>query len=503
MWIAESIAGLRGKILAALPKDSLRARFAKGAFWSLVGAVLAQGLGLGASIVTARILGKVGFGELGMIRSTVGMFGVFAGFGLGLTATKHVAEFRSDHPEKAGRVIGLSAIVATFSGAAMSLVVFMIATMLARRTINAPHLAMELRIGCGLLFLNALNGAQTGALAGFEAFRTIAKANFGRGVLSFPIIIIGVWFWGLRGAVGAMVIVAAAGWLINHLALRIECRKAAVRVQYSGVRSEWPVLWKFSLPALLSGAMVGPVTWGARAILVNQPDGYAQMGILTAAYQWQIAAIFLGRTLGAVLLPMISSNEGSNSPRLQRMNILLSWMLGCLVVLPILCFPELIASLYGRKFQGATFVRTLVLVMFFTSVVSYKAGLARVLAARSLLWWGLLSNFIWSFILLCAVWLLRGAGAVGLAGSFAIAYALNTLVFVPFYLRRGLVPKETLVSWQAGLVWAVLMAVGVGAVLGLFLLGRAVLLVLAVLVLSKAFGSLMRPTGAGVGTGGR
>ena len=118
MWIAESIAGLRGKILAALPKDSLRARFAKGAFWSLVGAVLAQGLGLGASIVTARILGKVGFGELGMIRSTVGMFGVFAGLGLGLTATKHVAEFRSNHPEKAGRVIGLSAIVATFSGAA-------------------------------------------------------------------------------------------------------------------------------------------------------------------------------------------------------------------------------------------------------------------------------------------------------------------------------------------------------------------------------------------------
>jgi len=37
------------------------------------------------------LLGTVGFGELGVIQSTVGMFGVFAGLGLGMTATKYVA----------------------------------------------------------------------------------------------------------------------------------------------------------------------------------------------------------------------------------------------------------------------------------------------------------------------------------------------------------------------------------------------------------------------------
>ena len=51
-----------------------------------------------------------------MIQSTVGMFGVFAGFGLGLTATKHVAEFRQSDPERDGLIIGLSALIAIGTG---------------------------------------------------------------------------------------------------------------------------------------------------------------------------------------------------------------------------------------------------------------------------------------------------------------------------------------------------------------------------------------------------
>src|SRR5216683_7526188 len=69
-------------------------RLARGAFWSLVGTVLSRGLGLAAGIFVARTLGKEGFGQFGIIRGTVEMFGIFAGFGLGLTATKYVAELR-------------------------------------------------------------------------------------------------------------------------------------------------------------------------------------------------------------------------------------------------------------------------------------------------------------------------------------------------------------------------------------------------------------------------
>jgi len=87
-------------------------RLARGVFWSMAGAVISRSLMLAATVLVARMLGKTGFGELGMIRTTVGMFGVFAGFGLGLTATKHVAEFRRSDPDRAGRIIGLSGLFA-------------------------------------------------------------------------------------------------------------------------------------------------------------------------------------------------------------------------------------------------------------------------------------------------------------------------------------------------------------------------------------------------------
>src|ERR1035437_5586151 len=78
-------------------------RLAHGVFWSFSGTVVARALGLIASIIVARLLGRGAYGELGIIQSTVGMFGLFAGFGMGITATKFVAEYRKTDPEQIGR----------------------------------------------------------------------------------------------------------------------------------------------------------------------------------------------------------------------------------------------------------------------------------------------------------------------------------------------------------------------------------------------------------------
>ena len=141
--------------------DSLRGRFARGAVWSLIGAVIAQGASLAASVITARLLGRDQFGEYGMIQSTVGMLGIFAGLGLGITATKYVAEFRNRDPERAGRIIALGCAVAIVSGGLLALCLLAYAPVLAAKTLNAPALADELRIASVLLFFNALTGFAT------------------------------------------------------------------------------------------------------------------------------------------------------------------------------------------------------------------------------------------------------------------------------------------------------------------------------------------------------
>src|SRR5258708_12805579 len=86
---------------------SLRARFARAAFWSTGGSVSAQLGAFVSTIVCARILGPVDFGKLGIVRSTVLMFGTFAGLGLGAAASKYVADYRPTNPQRAARVIAL------------------------------------------------------------------------------------------------------------------------------------------------------------------------------------------------------------------------------------------------------------------------------------------------------------------------------------------------------------------------------------------------------------
>jgi len=422
--------------------DSLRGRFARGAVWSLVGAVVSQGCNLAASVVTARLLGRDQFGGYGMIQNTIGMFGVFAGMGLGLTATKYVAEFRTSDPDRAGRIIALSSAAAFGTSMIAAVVLLASAPWLAANTLNAPYLSTELRISAGILFLNALNGAQTGVLAGFEAFRHIARVNLIRGLFTFPLAVSGAMLWGLRGALAALITTAALGWVLNHIAISTQCRRHSVPVRWKNFWSERAILWRFSLPAFLGGAMASPAMWAACAVLANQQHGYSEMGIFTAANQWRTAVAFLPSLLSQPLLSMLSSVVGAGDfpsfRRLLRANLLLSFGLSSLIAIPIIACAPWIMKAYGRDFQTGRPV--LVLLVVATVLSATAAVIGQAIMSLDKVWWTYVLNLVWALVLMAAALLLVPRhGALGLAESFLAAYALNALsacVYARILLRR-------------------------------------------------------------------
>lgn len=479
-------------VLNRVEASEIGYRLAKGVFWSMAGAVISRCLMLCAAVLVARMLGKTIFGELGMIRSTVGMFGIFAGFGLGLTATKHVAEFRQSDPDRAGRIMGLSSLFAMVTGGLMALGLFIFAPWLAEHTINAPHLTGVLRIGALILFVNALNGAQTGALAGFEAFKTIAYVNLFVGLISFPILVSGAYFGGLTGAVWALAINLGFNWLLNHLALRKEARRHNVPFIFRNCSRERSILWKFSLPATINGSLVGPVRWACFALLVNQPDGYDEMGIFAAALAFQMLLQTISRMINAPLLSMLSNAGSKTGDKLGTVNILSTWIVVAIPAVPLLCFPEIAEMLFGKNFQGHTFRVTFAIILFYTCIISYRGGLRRILVSRGLLWWGFCNNLLWVIILLPTAFFLVKWGAVGLAASFAIAYALVSIVFVPFYIRRGLVPKNLFISKEVGLVWLIITGLTVLSFWEIPIITRLIAMPLALFLIGWAFMKVWR-----------
>jgi len=371
-----------------------------------------------------------------MIQSTVGMFGVFAGMGLGLTATKYVAELRQSHPERAGRIIALSTAVALATATTAVMVLFAVAPWLSARTLNAPHLSAELRIATGLLFLNALNGTQTGVLAGFEAFHTIARVNLARGVLTFPLAVAGVLLWNLRGAIVAMVAAAAVGWILNHFAIHAECKRNSVPVRWESFWADRVILWKFSLPAFLGAAMTTPAMWAVSSFLVNQPHGYAEMGVFSAANQWRTAVAFLPSLISQPLLSMLS-NIGAGDLRLfgklLRANLLLSFGLSMMMAAPIILCSSWIMSAYGRDFLVG---RPVLILLVIATVISCTAAvIGQAIASLDKMWWGLGLNSVWALVLLAgAALLVPRYGARGLAGAFLASYSVHALTVSTYLL---------------------------------------------------------------------
>jgi O-antigen/teichoic acid export membrane protein len=416
-------------------------RMAYGAFWSLTGSLVSQGLMLLASIVVARLLGKAEYGQLGMIRSTVNMFAVFAGFGLGMTATKYISQFRNSEREKTGKIIGLTTLFAGFTGGLIALIILLMAPYLAASQLHAPELVNEIRLGAVMLFFSALNGAQTGALSGFEAFKTIAKVNLISGLLAFPVQVFFTWFFGLPGSVmgfGANFLIL---WILNFFSLRRTASKAGIKIHFRGALHEWKVLFHFSLPALLSGLLVAPVMWICNLMLVDRPGGYGEMALFDAANQWRNAVLFIPAILAQIALPMLSSHSADpvKFNRILNVNIRMNLLVALLFAVIIALLSGYIMSSYGTGFAEGRLV--LVFLAFSTVLVAVNNIIGQAIAGKGKMWPGFFLNLIWSAVILASstILLRLGYGATGLAAAFLISYSVHTItqtIYIKAQIRR-------------------------------------------------------------------
>jgi len=429
------------------PEDnSVLVRFARGSFWLMSGSFIAQALGMIASMVTARLLGKNGYGELGMINSTVGTFGMLAGLGLGITSTKFVAEWKNSDPNRTGRFIRTATIIALISGGSAALLAFIFAPQISAHILNAPRLSPLLRLGCLLLFFQTLTGTQMGTLSGFEAFKEITRINFIQGMLNFPFMLAGAWFFGLTGAVAATVIVGIFGWWLTWRMMSIECAKNAITPNFCIERTELFKLFNFSFPAFLSSLLVGPVLWLANTIVAKQPAGYGELGIINAASQWRIILMTLPAIFCGATLPILSEQQAKqDNQESYKQTLDLTQKVSGIVVIPLYVFiiflGDFIMRLYGKDFSaGYPVLVGVVFGISFSAVLSI-AGTA--FASLGKMWLGLFLNFIWGSIFIIGLIQLAPLwGARGYAVSFALSYGI--LFLLAYHYLTNILLKITL-----------------------------------------------------------
>jgi len=370
------------------------------------------------------------------------MISGMAGFGIGTTIIKYVAELREKNPARAGRILALSTVVTTASAALYGGVFVIFAPWLAARTLAAPHLAPMLQISAITVALGVVNSVQICSLAGCEAFRASSAINIVSAITQTVLVLIGAWFWQLHGTVLALAVSMVISGVVTRWCVAKELKRFNITLVWREAWSEWRVLVRYSLPTFLSGMAAGPVVWGCNALLANQPNGYAQLGIYNAANQWQTAIQFLPGLMGTALLPVMSERYGNGDA--QGGVRVMKGMMGvtALIVMPLTLLICVIGPWIMRGY-GASFVSgywVLVLSVVTAALLAVMTPVGQYLAACGRMWTAFAMNAGWSVCMIGAAWLMVRWGAEGLAGARLIAYLVHavwTLGFVAIIRKEG------------------------------------------------------------------
>jgi O-antigen/teichoic acid export membrane protein len=416
-----------------------------GAGWSFVGMAATRMFSMITTVFIARFLGRDQYGVYGMVDSTVGMFGLFAGFALGSTLTKYLAEFRSKDPARAGRILSLISSLSFLTATAVAVAVAIYSPWLARETLNRPEIAPLLRIGSLLLFFSTLYGIQSGILSGFEAFRKIARISLVQAIVSPTLAIPLVYYYGLQGAIISSAVVAAIGLIVASMAVQTECKKYGIQWNYFNLSSfmEIRIIWTYALPTVLSGLLVIPVIWLTNTMLISQPNGYAELGIFNAANQWRNFIIFIPQVLGSVMLPIFAEAHGQKDTNEFRkavsINFELIWVLALPVTVLIIAFRGPLVSLFGTQYSAALPLIDVLMITAFLNIINSVVGTA--MAGSGRLWVGTLFNLLWALILIVMTYLLAPKyGSMGLALAYFTAYLMHS-IWQMIYVEKKLAPS--------------------------------------------------------------
>ena len=416
----------------------LRDRIAKGFAWTLFGGAIGQAAALARSVVPARLLGLEAFGRLVTIQSVLGMVAGFAGLGLGITATRYISHLRQADPARCGRILAMCSLLTLVTGVVSAIVLVAAAPLFSVKYFGDTHSAPDVRLGAIYVLFFTMNTYQVGALSGFEAFSQVAWT----GLLQAVVVVISMagftYLWGLPGAVIALGVAAAFGWVIQGIVLRRECAANRVPSGWPPTFGEREVLSGFALPAAASGVLGGLVTGLSSALLVRAPNGLIEMGLFGAAMTVRSIVTFVPGLLTRVTMPVLTNLRGGNEERRFRMTFWAGLGTGALLaflasVVLVLATP-LLLRLFGKSFATGKAVVVWLLLSAVLEVIA--TNLFQLLYSRGRMWSNLGVSGVWSATIIVGAWFLAPRyGAVGLAVSFCIAWALAIVGYA--FAARG------------------------------------------------------------------
>jgi len=425
--------------------NPLLSRLLTGTFWNGVSLALNQAGAFVGSVVVARLLGPIAFGQYAIVLTTLLSVAVLAQTGLAFAATKYIAEFRTVDPARTGRIVGLCAIFGPAVAVVFALSMAIAAPWVARPVLGSQSLAAPLAIGAVFVIFYAANSYQVGALTGLERYRALAAPAAVCTLLTVIFVGLGAKYGGVTGAIAGLSFATGIRWYLHQRALKTEFRKAGIAVSTQGIWQELPLLYSFAIPAALSGYLMIPALWLTNAWLVRQPDGYAHLAQYMAAQTLRLMVMFVPLLMNSVGLSVLNNvrrgNAAGSYASVHRMNrIALTGSTAVAAWLVAAC-GYYILRIFGRGFASSG--NSVLWILLAAAVVeSASLGYFQTIQAAGRMWLALFTIAIpWQATFVAsAFFLVPRFGAAGLAGAYL---AGMSVALVATAITAGLTAKDS------------------------------------------------------------
>lgn len=276
-------------------------------------------------------------------------------------------------------------------------------------------------------------------LAGFEAFREIARINVLCGVFNFVALLAGMIWLGAQGVVWAWIATGVLNWLLNQTAIRRVGARLGVSAIFRGCWAERRIMRSFSIPVVIGTLLSTVIEWVLLAQLASRTSGLAEVGLFNVARQWSMLILYLPNMLAYTTLPVLSNLLGEGRydsfKRMLGVNTGLFVASALMTALPVALCAQPILNAYGQGFEtgsGALLHMCLYSVLFASHIVIGQAIWAMNNAREAVIF-----ALVRAGMLLAAWTLLRDKGATGLALAYVGTYVIQTIYLIP-YVRHKL-----------------------------------------------------------------
>ena len=406
----------------------IRSTFLSNSIWAIIGSFISKGINFASIAWIARILGPEIFGEYNVIQTTVGMFGTVSGLGLGLAATKLIAEWREKDIQKVGKIIGTLYLISFLVSLTVAIIFFLSAGWISNSLLNNGNLSLLLQITSVLVIFDSINGVQNGVLSGFELFKEITIINSFIGIISSPLLIVVTYLYGLTGLTIVLLLTRLLNIGANRFYLQKKFKTLSISVTPKLNKDVLKSIFGISIPSFLSSFATSPINWVATTLFINQPSGYKALGTYNAANQLKTLVLFLPESAGKVTIPQLANSFGSGDLKKFKSTVLLTFVfnvvLAVLTAIALYFFGGIFQQIIGVKFELSN---ALIIIVLATGIlIAATNAIGYIFICSNLIWYDFLLRILWGITLIILILFYgRYNGAIGFGISMLGAYIVN------------------------------------------------------------------------------